>query len=263
MKTVSGAPQRRVGNKAAPVEAEAIVPVSLKERTQKPGIVKRLTGGLFGPPKSGKTTVATSGQNVFLAMFDPDGDQTETLRGRTDVDVYKPDSWMEVDSMVKDLLTVDRETWEWIVLDSISLMAEVYGGKELATTLKAGKDPRHTYQRIGSSINQTFRDLLTSPASVIFTAQIKADQADEEEDIVTVGPDEAIYPVTLAVTPMVYKVLPPSVSFIGRTYRRTDGFYVSVNDQGRSPASNRLGLDSTMKDMNLQTVLDNLRKEQA
>jgi len=36
------------------------------------------------------------------------------------------------------------------------------------------------------------RDLLTGPASVIFTAQIKADKADEDDDIVVVGPDEAL-----------------------------------------------------------------------
>jgi AAA domain-containing protein len=253
--------KKRTGNTAAPAEVEAIVPVSLKGRTKPPGQVNRLVGGLYGPPKSGKTTAAASGHNTLLVEFDPDGDATETLQGRTDIDVYKPANWSEVDSMTKDLLTVDRETWDFIVLDSVTFWAEILGGKELATQLKAGKDARTTYQRIGASINQTFRDLLTSPASLIFTAQIKADVPDDDDsDITVVGPDEGTYPVTLALTPMVFKVLTPAVSFLGRTYRRSDGFYVSLNDGGRTPASNRLGLQSPQKNLNLQDMLNELKE---
>jgi hypothetical protein len=256
--------KKRVGTEAAPAEVQEIKPMSLKDRTKPPGHIDRLVGGLFGPPKSGKTTVACSGGKTLLIEFDPDGDATETIQGRTDIDVFKPANWSEVDSMTKDLLTVDRETWDFWVLDSVSFWAEILGGKELATQLKAGKDPRQVYQRIGASINQTFRDLLTGPASVIFTAQIKADNGDDDDsDIVTIGPDEAVYPVTLAVTPMVFKVLGPSASFIGRTFRRSDGFYVSFNDGGRSPASNRLGLQSPQKEPSLQEILKSIRERNA
>jgi len=269
-RVVGSRAERRVGIATEPVAADVVElqAVSLRSKTSPPGRSTRLTGGFFGPPKSGKTTAACSGSKVLLVEFDPDGDQTETLMARTDVDVYKPESWKDVDDMVKQLLTIDRETWGWWVLDSITLQAEMLGGRELAAAMKGDKDPRRAYQKIGASINQTVRDLLTGPASVIFTAQIKADKADEDDDIVVVGPDEAEYPVTLAVTPMVYKVLGPSVSFIGRTYRRPAGngqsrFFVSLNDNGRSPASNRLGLPNTIENINLQDLLDEKVKGQA
>ncbi|NIT79246.1 MAG: hypothetical protein GWN58_12870, partial [Anaerolineae bacterium] len=49
---------------------------------RKPGQVQTLKGVFFGPPKTGKTSVACSGKNVLLISFDPDGDLTETIAGR-------------------------------------------------------------------------------------------------------------------------------------------------------------------------------------
>lgn len=272
VEVVSAEPRRRPGNTAAVVET-AVRPLSFKDKTSPPGRVQRLTGGFFGPPKSGKTTAATSGKNVLLVEFDPDGDVTETLKDRKDVDVYKPDNWQDVDSMVGSLLGADRETWDWWVLDDIGMWFEMEGGKEISTTLKANRRVQPVYQRTGAHINQVWRDLLTvRTVNIIFTTQIKNARSHDEEDeaaAVTVGPEGAEvseYPTTLAVTPMVYKVLAPTVSFLGRTYRRPGSketrYMVSFDDAGSSPAGSRIGLPTLIETINLQTILEQLRKDQ-
>ena len=194
VEVLTAEPRRRVGNTAGLV-VPSITPVSFKDKTSPPGRAQRLTGGFFGPPKSGKTTAATSGKNVLLVEFDPDGDITETLKDRKDVYVYKPETWQDVDGMVGSLLTTDRDTWAWWVLDDIGMWFEMEGGKEIHTTLKANKRVQPVYQRTGAHINQVWRDLLTvRTVNVIFTTQIKNARSHEEEEegaAVTVGPEGA------------------------------------------------------------------------
>lgn len=271
VEVLTAEPRRRVGNTAAPI-AQAVRPLSLKDKTSPPGRIQRLTGGFFGPPKSGKTTAATSGKNVLLVEFDPDGDVTETIKDRKDISVYKPDNWQDVDGMVGSLLGADRETWDWWVLDDIGMWFEMEGGKEIHSLLKANKRVQPGYQRTGAHINQVWRDLLTvRTVNIIFTSQIKNARATDDEEegaAVTVGPEGPEvneYPTTLAVTPMVYKVLAPTVSFLGRTYRRPGSqktrYMVSFDDAGSSPAGSRIGLPNTVEAINLQEILEQLRKD--
>ena len=77
--------------------------------------------------------------------------------------------------------------------------------------------------------------------------------------------------MTLAVTPMVYKILSPAVSFLGRTYKkkgiagtppkRVTEYWVSFEDHGRSPAGSRLDLPSQVQDPTLTTLFAAETKE--
>lgn len=220
----------------------------------RPGKPRRLVGVLFGPPKTGKTTAAASGSNVLLVSFDPDGDATETLRGRDDVLVVRPRTQEELDGLVRALRTTDRGRFDWIVVDSLTFLFLMIGGKDVTDTWKDNKDVRRAYGKAGAAVQQFVHDLvLLEDTSIIFTAHL---EKESEDDAIQMDQELGESEVKVAVTPMVWRVLGPAVSFIGRTYRTTayvdvvvDGkkkrnketqFRVSFNDGERSPAGSRL-----------------------
>jgi hypothetical protein len=97
---------------------------------------------------------------------------------------------------------------------------------------------------------------------VVFISQMKAEGI--YEDSVPLNPEEGEYPLSLAVTPMVYKILTPAVSFLGRTFKRlvrdTTGkgklqYGVSFEDYGKSPAGARFDVEPEVFDFNLDTLL--------
>jgi hypothetical protein len=231
--------------------------------TQGVGELKRLTGVFFGPPKSGKTSAAASGQRTLLIEFDPDGDQTNTLAGRSDLVVVKPQNWTDVEAITKDLAGIERDNFDTVTCDSITFWVMMLGGRQLAKAAQENSDPRREYQKIGSNINQAIRDMLTLPHNVIFTAHLKV-EGTEDDDGVALNPEEGEYPVTLAVTPMVFGVLNASVSFIGRTFKRPgkagSEYFVSFDDGGRSPAGTRVPLPKTVKNPNMDTLLAYAKK---
>jgi len=232
---------------APPVETTAQVP--LKEQAGAPGVPTRMVGCFFGPPKTGKTTVACSGRNVLLLEFDPDGDATETLKGREDIFVLRPDSYAAVQSIVKRLYTTDQGVFDWVVVDSITFLFQVLGGPDINETYLANKDTRRPYGKAGAAVQQIVHDLVLLPdTNVIFCAHL---EKEFQEEGVSMDQELGETEVKLAVTPMVWKVLGPAVSFIGRTYKRTvyekvgktkkpvTKFFVSFNDGSRSPAGAR------------------------
>ena len=225
-----------------------------------PGTVKRLIGLLFGPPKTGKTTggasgtTVESGEQTLMISFDPDGDLAETLIGRTDIVVITP-TIDEMDGIIKALYTTDAGRFKVVLLDSITFLFQAAGGKEIYKTYKDNKDVRRAYGKAGAITAQIISDLVNIPAptSVIFTAHLKHANEDEAKKLdAGLGENE----VQVAVSPMVWAVLGPAVSFIGRTYRQTTwedeivggkkkrnkktAFRVSLNDGERSPAGSRL-----------------------
>lgn len=240
---------------------------------RKPGDVATLKGVFFGPPKTGKTTLACSGKNVLLISFDPQGDMTETLKGRDDITVVEPQDYKEIDELIRALYTSDKGRFDWVVVDSLTFLFQMIGGREITDTFMENKDFRRAYGRAGAAVGQIITDLSRLPEShVIFCAHIAKEQEDEP-GVSTVDSSLGETEVKLAVTPMVWKILGPAVSFIGRTYKKnvvtrdSEGkrnketeFRVSFNDGSRSPAGSRIPLEGDMliELDTLQQLADNL-----
>jgi hypothetical protein len=241
------------------VETRKGTPVKYAITGRPPGSAPRLVGAFFGPPKTGKTTLALSGKNALHMSFDPQGDMTQTLAGRKDITVVEPADYMEVDGIVRALHTSDKGRFSFVVVDSITFMFQLFGGNEITQTYLDNKDMRRAYGRAGALTSQVINDLLRIPeAHVIFTAHIDKEHEDDP-GVSTVDASLGETEVKLAVTPMVWKVLGPGVSFIGRTYKKTmqtrnsDGtrnretqFRVSFNDGARSPAGSRIPMEGDM-----------------
>ena len=220
---------------------------------EKPGEVKRLVGVFFGPPKTGKTTLACSGKNVLLMSFDPQGEYTETLSGREDITVVRPQNQTEIDDIIKALYTTDAGRFDWVVVDSLSFLFLTLGGKEITSAWKEDRDFRRAYGKAGAGVQQVIHDLvLLEGINTIFTAHLEKVDTEDENGVPLeqkLGENE----VRIAVTPMVWKILGPAVSFQGRTYKETvwekgadkkrnkrTRYMVSFNDGDRSPAGSRL-----------------------
>ena len=266
MAKIEGAKVRRRKGAPAPKTNKPEVVKSIVGN--KPGVVKRLCGVLFGPPKTGKTTAACSGTNVLLIMFDPDGDQTETLAGREDITVVKPKSGKEVTDIVKALHTTDAGRFTWVVVDSLTFLFQLLGGKEINKVYAENKDVRRAYGRAGAAVSQIVHDLvLLEDVNIIFTAHLTKEK--DNDDSVGVETILGESEVKVAVTPMVWTILSGAVSFIGRTYKETvfekEGkkrnkrtrFAVSFNDGDRSPAGSRLTMDGEYE------ITDHLLKDLA
>ena len=220
-----------------------------------PGRVSSITGVLFGPPKTGKTTLACSGSNVLLLSFDPQGESTETLVGRSDVTVVRPRTQADIDRIIRLLRTTDKGRFDWVVVDSLTFLFLQLGGKEITDTFKEGKDIRRAYGKVGAAVQQVIHDLVTMEGTnVIFTAHLEKVGTEDENGVpleTKLGENE----VKIAVSPMVWRILGPAVSFQGRTFKETvyvkEGtkrnkktrFAVSFNDGDRSPAGSRLPMD--------------------
>ena len=210
-----------------------------------------MKGVFFGPPKTGKTTLACSGKNVLLIEMDPDGDLTETISGREDITVVSPDSYSELSGIVKSLHGTDKGRFDWIVVDSLTFLFQMLGGSDITDVYVNNKDVRRAYGRAGAMVGQVIHDLVRlKDTNVIFTAHLHKE--DGGDDSIAQDTDMGEHEVRVAVTPMVWKILGPAVSFIGRTYKETvwekEGktktkkirYKVSFNDGDRSPAGSRL-----------------------
>ena len=237
----------------------------------KPGLVKNLRGVFFGPPKTGKTAVSCSGKKVLLMNFDPDGDSTEPLKGRKDITVVDPKSFKEIEAIIKALITTDAGIYEWLVVDSITFLFQLLGGKDLTDVYMANKDVRRAYGKAGAAVSSIIHDIVRIPdINVIFVAHLEKETS--EDEMVKMDTKMGEFQVKLAVTPMVWKILGPAVSFIGRTYKREmsvkgkDGkrnkqtvYRVSLNDGDRSPAGSRLPMEGEY--VQTGTLLDELASE--
>lgn len=241
------------------VETRKGTPTKYAINGRAPGTAPKLVGAFFGPPKTGKTTLALSGKSPLHISFDPQGDMTQTLKGRKDITVVEPQSYLEVDEIIRALYTTDRGRFPFIVADSITFMFQQFGGNEITQTYLENKDMRRAYGRAGALTGQVINDMVRIPdAHIIFTAHIDKEHEDEP-GVVTADPALGETEVKLAVTPMVWKVLGPAVSFIGRTYKkstvvqdsagrrnRETQFRVSFNDGARSPAGSRLPMEGDL-----------------
>ena len=231
-----------------------------------------MNGLLFGPPKTGKTTLAVSGGKTLLIVTDPEGAATDTLRNRADIKVVAPRTFQDVKDIVEALHAGAAADYDWVVLDSLTFLFWMAIGKELNAAFEKGGNTQREYGKGGAAVNQIISDLCALPCSVLFTAHLGKEY---EED--TVSQDQALgeHEVNVAVTPMIWKLLGGAVGLIGRTYRTkeyvTQGkikkpvmtYKVSFNDGEQSPAGSRYDMEGeyfntpTM----LNELLEHLRKE--
>jgi len=214
---------------------------------RKPGQGSKLIkAAFFGPPKTGKTTLATSGGETLLVQFDPEGDTSTTLQGRDNITVVEPSTYAEVVELVRALYTTDAGRWEYLVFDSLTFFFQMIAGKEITAAYMSNTNIMRPYGRGGAGVSQVISDAVRLPMHVIFNAHLQVDGA---EDSVPQETALGEHEVKLAVTPMVWKTLGPAVSIIGRTYKQrklnkktgnNDVTYrVSFNDGERSPAGVR------------------------
>lgn len=220
-----------------------------------PGRPATLKGVFFGPPKTGKTTLACSGRGGTLLMsFDPEGDATETLEGRDDIVVVQPRTVEEINKIIQALASTDKGRFRWVVVDSLSFLYLMIGGKAITTAWAANKDPRRAYGQTGAIVQQIVHDLMLLDQNVILTAHLERVKQ-EDDGVVSVETKLGEAEIKLAITPMVWSLIGPAVSFIGRTYKETvwektekgrnkkTRFAVSFNDGDRSPAGSRLRME--------------------
>ena len=248
----------------APVAGAAPQPTGPQIVGRRPtsGIPKSFA--FFGPPKTGKTTLATSGKNVLLVQFDPEGDASSTLQGREDITIVEPTKFKEVDDIVRQLATTDAGVYEWVVFDSLTFFFQMVGGREISVAYMNNTNIMRPYGKAGAPVCQIIADAVRlKDIGVVFTAHLAVESEDEVVKLEqTLGESE----VKLAVTPMVWKVLGPAVSAIGRTYKTTEydkagnkltRYRVSFNDGERSPAGARTEMPA---ELNITTeTLANLK----
>lgn len=236
-----------------------------------PGVPTYLKGLIFGPPKTGKTTVACSGGKTLLIEFDPDGAGTTTLAGRTDIDVVRPSTYGEILGVLRELMAGAAEEYEWIVFDSLTFLFDVLAGDEITETFMQNKDVRRAYGKAGAAVNSIVSKAVALKSNVIFIAHLQVDSGDDTVTETQLGEHE----VKVAVSPMIWKNLGPAVGFIGRTYktkayekvngvnRAVTRYMVSFNDGDRSPAGSRYSMNGEYSggSTTLKVVAADARKE--
>lgn len=261
----------RKGRTVSPTTKKTSDPTEVLKRATSPGQVEHLKGVLFGPPKTKKTRNATNTKGkTLLILTEPEGDLA--VRDRSNVEVFRPDNWQDLDEVTKALKSGSHE-YETAVYDSVTFMFELVGGASISKAFRENTDIRRPYGAAGAAVNQVVYNATTLPMNVIFTAQLKLED-EKDEDGVPLDPEEGEHPMTLAVTPMVYKILVPAVTFIGRTYKR-QGFeksgnkgqakpvveyWTSFEDFGRSPAGSRIPIPGQVQDLNLDDLLAEITK---
>jgi hypothetical protein len=254
------------GRRNTPASAP-VPPTPVTLNITKPGVGQHLKLVLFGPPKTLKTRTAVSGSGKkLLILTEPDGDLS--LIGREDIDVVRPGSGQELHDIVLALHQGAVADYEWVILDSVTFAFEILGRTQIAKAIAANVDIRRPYGQVGAALTQIIHDLVALPVNVVFTAQLKQDFVDDE-DADAAGPEEGKFPFTMAVTPMVYKILAPAVSMVGRTYKKmfvgADGnkkvqYLVSFEDYGKSPAGSRIeGVPPVMEELQLDTLVTSLK----
>lgn len=250
------------GRRSTPT-SEPVVTTPPTLNITKPGLANHLKVVLFGPPKTGKTTASASGSGrKLLILTEPDGDLP--LVGREDVDVVRPATGKELSDVILALHSGAVASYEWVILDSVTFAFELLGRQQIAKAVADNADIRRPYGQVGAALSQLIFDLVALPTNVVFITQLRHDNIEDDDP----GPEEGKFPTTLAVTPLVYKVLAPAASVLGRTYKqmfvdakgnKVVQFLVSFEDYGKSPAGTRIPVEPVIENLQLDTLVESLK----
>lgn len=187
-------------------------------------ITAPLTCVLYGRSGSGKTTLAASFPKPILYL-DVRDEGTASISDVEEIYVREISSFEEFE-----------ETWEWldrnpkkyktIVIDTVSqlqqmVVEETYAAKKKKTNKAGdwGSMTKGDWGDVAAVLKEwlvKYRDLSEHKMNIVFIAQDRVFQAEEDEDeIGTIAPE-----VGPALSPSVAKVLNAAVSMIGNTFVR-------------------------------------------
>ena len=169
---------------------------------------RKLKALVFGPSKSGKTTLAGTAPKALI--LDTEGG-TMTLRGQTNIDVLRIANYKDMDEAIKELTMSSSHGYESVVLDSVTMLQEIVGEHVglMGYITDPTKDARQAYGSIGAMIRHKILQMNNLPMNVIFTAQLR--ERDGED--MSAGQ----YPLTPDVTPAILRVLMAAPDLIVRT----------------------------------------------
>ncbi len=161
---------------------------------------------VFGPSKTGKTTLAATAPKAI--MLDTEGGYMAARK--SGIDVLPTTTWSIFSDAVQELM-MGGHGYESVILDSVTLLQELAGREAslLEFILDSGKDARQAYGAVGAMVRHKLLQLNNLPMNVIFTAQLREKEA--------VDIEAGQYPLVPEVTPAIHKVLVAAPDVIART----------------------------------------------
>lgn len=217
-----------------------------------------LTALIFGPSKTGKTTLAASGPKTLI--LDTEGG-SKSVRD-TDADVIAIPDWDTFDRVVTELITQPHE-YETVVLDSVTYLQELAGQKAdlMGHIMDAKADARQAYGKMNAMIRHKLILLHSAPFHFIMTAQLRERDGDDVE--------AGKYPLTPDVSPAIMKVVVALPDLICRTAIVRSGgttkdveYRVIFGPETRSQVGNRdLELPFDATGVTIEKLIEIYRKE--
>lgn len=217
-----------------------------------------LTALIFGPSKTGKTTLAGSGPKTLV--LDLEGGAASLRHG--DAQVLPIPDWKTFQSAVFELLTTDHG-YDTVVVDSITYLQEIAGVESdlMGHIMDGKKDPRQAYGKMNAMIRHQLIQLHAAPFNLIMTAQLRERDADDIE--------AGKYPLTPDLSPAITKVALALPDLICRTAIVRKGattkdveYRVIFGPETRSQVGNRdLDLPYDATGVTIPKLLDIYRKE--
>ena len=179
---------------------------SLLDTAAPPKADPYLTTLIFGPSKTGKTTLAASAEDTLI--IDPEGG-TKSVRD-TDAKVVTIKNWAEFQALALELITRPHE-YKNVVLDSVTYLQEV-AGQEVGLIDYINdpkKDARQAYGKMNAMVRHILIQLHNAPFHFTMTAQLRERDGEDVE--------AGKYPLTPDVSPAIMKVVVALPDLICRT----------------------------------------------
>lgn len=230
--------------------------MTVLEQAGKPADSKYLTALIFGPSKTGKTTLAATAPKPLI--LDLEGG-TRSVRD-TDALVIPVTSWAVFEQAVRELMTQPHD-FQTVVVDSVTYLQELAAAEAqlFEHVMDDKKDARQAYGKIGAMVRHKLIQLHNLPVHTIFTSQLR----EREQDDIEAGK----YPLVPDVSPAINKVvmaLPDLIcrTTVSRTGAKEVGYKVVFGPETRSQVGNRdLDLPVEATGVTLTKIIERYQKE--